>query len=196
MGIYNSIREISDAAIVEKGSRFIGIIFPCDSASSFEHQLKEIQKEHPSAVHHCYAYRIGSSKVIERANDDGEPAGTAGKPILNQLISSNLKNVGLIVVRYFGGTLLGTSGLIKAYKSVSKQCIAGAKVIEVAEKISLKIECKYEALPVLMQAIKKRDYTILRQDIALLCKFEIEIPLEEESSFRAELSKDAIQITY
>lgn len=135
----NTIRNESSETFREKGSKFIGFLFPASNTDLFEERLKQIQSKHPGATHHCYAYRINPTNLLEFAQDDGEPNGTAGLPILNQLKSYDVANVGLVVVRYFGGTKLGKSGLIEAYgrsailclEKVPMKKIAPYKIIEV-----------------------------------------------------------------
>lgn len=128
----NEIRTIQDEVqdeIVEKKSRFIGYFFPCDSPEAFDKRLAEIKKEHPQARHHCYAYRIQEQIVNERYSDDREPAKTAGYPILEVLKGNELLNCAIVVVRYFGGTLLGTGGLSRAYSDAASAAVAKAQIL-------------------------------------------------------------------
>jgi uncharacterized YigZ family protein len=112
----------------EKGSKFIGYLFSVSSKEEFEKQLKEIVSEYPDATHHCYAWRINPNKIKEFAQDDGEPSGTAGLPILNRLKSFEIVNCGCVVVRYYGGTNLGRSGLIQAYGQTAELCLQKASL--------------------------------------------------------------------
>src|SRR5881392_830785 len=114
---YNTIAQSSTAEFKDRGSKFIAYAFPLDTVDEFKKQLQLLKKEHPKAVHHCFAYRIGTDGNNFRSSDDGEPSGTAGKPILGQMDSKDLTNTAIVVVRYFGGTLLGIPGLINAYKT-------------------------------------------------------------------------------
>jgi uncharacterized YigZ family protein len=125
---YQTIERAATGLYRDKGSKFIGCIFPADSEETCREIIARLRKEHHSARHWCYAYRLGPEKKLFRANDDGEPSGTAGRPILNQLIAADLTNVLLVVVRYFGGTLLGTSGLITAYKQAAVDAIKNAEI--------------------------------------------------------------------
>ena len=120
---YYSIGFPSAAEFFDRGSRFLGFAYPIASTDEFKIILQRLKKEHPKAVHHCFAWRLGVGMDQFRANDDGEPSGTAGKPILGQIDSKGLTNVAIIVVRYFGGTLLGVPGLINAYKSAASLAI-------------------------------------------------------------------------
>ena len=122
-GIYQTIAQPSFAEFKDRGSRFLAYAYPIKLVEEFKEKLQLLKKEHPKAVHHCFAYRIGLDNNIFRVSDDGEPSGTAGKPILGQIDSKQLTNVLIIVVRYFGGTLLGVPGLINAYKSAAAMAL-------------------------------------------------------------------------
>src|SRR6187551_833896 len=112
-----TIEKPSVAEYKDRGSKFLAYAFPISTADDFKKRLKELKEEHPKAAHHCFAYRLGNDKNNFRSSDDGEPSGSAGKPILGQIDSKELTNVAVVVVRYFGGTLLGLPGLINAYKT-------------------------------------------------------------------------------
>src|SRR5262245_36782634 len=116
---YFTIAQSSFAEFKDRGSRFLAYAYPIQSTEDFKNYLHQLKKEHPKAVHHCFAYRIGIDGNNFRSSDDGEPSGTAGKPILGQIDSKGLTNTAIVVVRYFGGTLLGVPGLINAYKTSS-----------------------------------------------------------------------------
>lgn len=127
---YYTVAGPSEGLYKDKGSKFLAYLMPVANESDIKAALLQLRKEHPSARHHCYAWRLGPDAEASRANDDGEPSGTAGKPILNQLKSAALTNVLLVVVRYFGGTLLGVNGLIQAYKSAAVDAIDKASKLE------------------------------------------------------------------
>lgn len=127
---YRSISAPSEGQVREKGSKFIGFAFPVITETQIKDVLLRLRKEHPSANHHCYAWRIGADKTAYRTNDDGEPSGSAGKPIFSQILSHDLTNVLIVVVRYFGGTLLGIPGLIHAYKHCALVTLENARIIE------------------------------------------------------------------
>ena len=137
--IYKTIKEPGEGYINEKKSKFLSFIFPISSVEDTKEILEEFKKKYYDARHVCWAYMLGHEREEYRINDDGEPSGTAGKPILGQINSSELTNVLLIVVRYFGGTLLGTGGLIRAYKEAAALAIADTKIIEktVDDKITI-----------------------------------------------------------
>jgi uncharacterized YigZ family protein len=128
--IYRTIKSISSGLYKEKGSRFISAAFPVSEESEIKNIIETIRREHHEARHHCYAYLIGAKQEIWRANDDGEPSGTGGRPILGQIRSAELTNVLIVVSRYFGGTLLGVSGLINAYRSAAESALANAEKID------------------------------------------------------------------
>ncbi len=129
--VLHTINQEIQSDLRELGSKFYGFLFPCDSEKSFRDQLESLRKKYPDASHHCYAYRIDPNQIQEFSSDDGEPSGTAGLPILNQLKSMELVNCGAAVVRYFGGTKLGKPGLIKAYGESAQLCIEKAELKQV-----------------------------------------------------------------
>ena len=132
----NTIKKSAETEITEKKSKFIGEVFYIETVQEAEEKLREINKKYHDAKHHCYAYRvIDENRIIERASDDGEPAGTAGAPILHLLNKLELTNVLLVVTRYFGGILLGTGGLIRAYTQASQLAIENAQMVEVVKRI-------------------------------------------------------------
>jgi uncharacterized YigZ family protein len=128
MNVYYTIEKESVAEFKDRGSRFLAYAFPVQNTDDFKKRLKALKEEHPKAAHHCFAYRIGNDNNVFRSGDDGEPSGSAGKPILGQIDSKGLTNTAIVVVRYFGGTLLGVPGLINAYKMVSSLAFAGVAI--------------------------------------------------------------------
>ena len=127
---YKTIKSVSHGLFKDKGSKFISIAFPVRNEDEIKKFLDETRKEHHDARHHCYAYALGKDGSAWRSNDDGEPSGTGGKPILGQIRSFGVTNVLIIVPRYFGGTLLGTSGLINAYKTAAESALSNAEIID------------------------------------------------------------------
>src|SRR5215203_3231404 len=140
---YNTIEKPSQTEFKDRGSRFIAYAFPLQSTDVFKKRLKELKEEHPKAVHHCFAYRIGTDGNNFRASDDGEPSGSAGKPILGQIDSKSLIDVAVVVVRYFGGTLLGVPGLINAYKMTTSLVLQLTPIIEKPVLISYELQFDY-----------------------------------------------------
>ncbi len=158
---YYTVKGSHEVLLKERGSKFLAFIFPVYSEAEIKEQLLQLKKIHPTANHHCYAWRLGADKAAFRANDDGEPANTAGKPILGQIQAKDLTNVLIVVVRYFGGTLLGVGGLISAYRTAAAQVIAGADVFEKYILFEYKIDFNEESINLVMRILKENDAKIL-----------------------------------
>ncbi len=148
----------------DRGSKFLAYAFPACTEEECQARLEEVRKEHPKARHHCYAYRLGLDGNNFRANDDGEPGGTAGRPILGQIDSFGLANVIIIVVRYFGGTLLGASGLINAYKTSAADALEKAEVIEKVVEDIYRLTFSYALMSRVMNGIKSLGLEMVQQD--------------------------------
>ncbi len=161
---YLTIEAPCTAELRERASKFLAYAFPIESEAACQAALDEVRKLHPKATHHCYAWRLGMDKNRYRANDDGEPGGTAGRPILGQIDSFGLTNVLVIVVRYFGGTKLGTSGLIQAYKASAAEALQQAEIVEKTIESVFRLDFTYAVMNSLMGAIKKSGFAILRQE--------------------------------
>jgi len=172
---YLTVKQPAQGLFKDKGSKFIGYIFPIQSAEDVKGILAELKAEHPKARHVCWALRLSTDRSVFRVNDDGEPSGTAGKPILNTLLSANLTQVCVAVVRYFGGTLLGVPGLIHAYKEASLAAIKEAEIIEKTIKDRYQIHVPYTQLNKVMKILKDENITILAQDLDSECSLIIEI---------------------
>lgn len=170
MDEYKTIETASTGYFKDKGSKFHSFLFPVRSEEDVKDILQSLKKEHHSARHHCYAWRIGTEEIATRANDDGEPSSTAGKPILGQLQSFELSNVLLVVVRYFGGTLLGTSGLINAYKSASIDAISNAEIVSKLIETEYELQFEYPLLNKVMQTLKQEGLDVQRTDFRENCK--------------------------
>jgi uncharacterized YigZ family protein len=160
---YKTLALETEGIYKQKGSKFIAYAAPIQLESDFTAFLERIKKAHPKARHHCFAWRLGMDKNVYRANDDGEPSGTAGRPILNQIDSFQLTNVGIVVVRYFGGTLLGTSGLIQAYKESSADALKQGEIVEKIIEDIIEVRFGYDKMSDVMNAVKKLDITVLSQ---------------------------------
>lgn len=171
-----TIEKESMAEFKDRGSRFLAYAFPVSSAGDFKKRLKELKEEHPRAAHHCFAYRIGADGNNFRSSDDGEPSGSAGRPILGQIDSRELNNTAIIVVRYFGGTLLGVPGLIAAYKTSASFALQLTPAIKKPLLINFRLQFNYTTLNEVMRIIKKNDCIILKQDLQLFCMMETSIP--------------------
>jgi uncharacterized YigZ family protein len=160
---FNTIEAPTIGEFKDKGSKFFAYAGPLSTETHFPVFLEKIKKEHPKARHHCYAWRLGMDKNQYRANDDGEPSGTAGRPILGQIDSFGLTNVGVVVVRYFGGTLLGTSGLIAAYKAATFEALKAAVIVEKLVENIYEIKFSYDKMPDVMNAVKRLNINVLQQ---------------------------------
>ncbi len=174
---YFTIEAPSNEEFKDRGSRFIAYAFPIQSAEDFKKHLQQLKNEHPKAVHHCFAYRLGLDGNLFRVSDDGEPSGTAGKPILNQIDSMKLTNVLVIVVRYFGGTLLGVPGLIKAYKMATSLALQTTPIVQKTVEVLYKLQFDYTQMNEVMMVIKQFNCSILQQEIQLFCTLQIGIPV-------------------
>ena len=185
---YFSLIQYSEYIFKDKGSKFIACAKPIEDIEAFKDFLVETKLKYPGAVHYCYAYRIGIADLIYRINDDGEPSGSAGKPIYNQLLSYKLDNVAIIVVRYFGGTLLGVSGLINAYKTASEESIKLNSIEEYQVMKQIDVEFDYIKMNDFMRSVKKWNLKIIRQESDLKCRITLEYPLEFEEKILVELN--------
>ncbi|HRG83236.1 MAG TPA: YigZ family protein [Chitinophagaceae bacterium] len=160
----------------DRGSKFIAYAYPIEDIADFKEKLAALKKEHPKAVHHCFAYRIGMDGNVFRVSDDGEPSGSAGRPILGQIDSLRLTNVLVVVVRYFGGTLLGVPGLINAYKTATQEALQLAGKIEKPVLHFYRLQFDYTILNEVMRVVKQYDCYLRKQDMQLFCLQEIGIP--------------------
>ena len=180
---YNTIGQQSVAEFKERGSRFLAYAFPIKNVDEFKNHLQLLKKEHPKAVHHCFAYRIGFDRNNFRVSDDGEPSGSAGKPILGQIDSKELTNTLVIVVRYFGGTLLGVPGLINAYKSATAMTLQLTTIIAKAVEINYTLQFDYTQMNDVMILLKKYNCTIISQEAQLFCILKAGVPLSRLEEF-------------
>ena len=164
MDEYRTLQEVSQGLYKEKGSKFIAIAIPVDSVDEVRLQLEQLRKHYHDARHHCYAYRLGEEPHEVRYNDDGEPSGTAGKPIFGQIQSFELTNVLIVVIRYFGGVKLGTGGLIQAYRNAVKAAIENGRIITKTWKALLEIRYDYLQMNDVMRVIKDEGLRIIHQE--------------------------------
>ena len=185
-GFYNTIVQLSTAEFKDRGSKFIAYAFAIETADDFKQQLQALKKEHPKAVHHCFAYRIGTDGNNFRSSDDGEPSGTAGKPILGQIDSKELTDMAVIVVRYWGGTLLGVPGLINAYKTAASLALQVTPIIQKQVEIKYSIEFDYTRMNEVMMILKQFNCTVIQQEMQLFCVIKTGIPKNrlEETLYR------------
>lgn len=183
MDKYKTITQRSEGVFREKGSKFIAYASPVEDEDAFKVFLEEIKKEHHSARHFCYAWQFGPEGKLYRANDDGEPGGTAGKPILGQIRSFELTNVGIIVVRYFGGTKLGTSGLITAYKESAKEALSSAKIAIKELRNYFIIKFQYNDMSQISSILNQTNAAFHRQDFEMECEWEISVDDSNKEAF-------------
>ena len=172
MDFYSTIDTIGTAEYKDRGSKFLGYAFPLKNKEEFKNHLQSLRKEHPKAVHHCFAYRIGYDGNNYRVSDDGEPSGTAGKQILAQIDSWNLSDILIVVVRYFGGTLLGIPGLINAYKTVTALVLQCSPIIQKPIEVNYIVQFNYTEMNDVMRIMKKYRCTIYKNEMQLFCKIE------------------------
>lgn len=173
---YSTIEKSSFAEFKDRGSKFLAYAFSIKNTDDFKKHLQALKKEHPKAVHHCFAYRIGIDGNTFRVSDDGEPAGTAGKPILGQIDSKGLTDVLVVVVRYFGGTLLGVPGLINAYKTATALALQLTPIIEKPVLINYSLHFNYNSMNDVMLVVKQFGCEVFKQELQLFCELEVGIP--------------------
>lgn len=173
---FYTIEKSTSAEFKDRGSKFIAYTYPVQSIEEFKKCMEAIKKEHPKATHHCFAYRIGLDNNTYRVSDDGEPSGTAGKPILGQIDSKKLTNVLVVVVRYFGGTLLGVPGLINAYKSAAALALQVTPIVQKAIEVAYTLQFDYTQMNEVMMLVKQLNCTVLEKDMNLFCHLVIGIP--------------------
>ncbi len=172
---FKTISNPSEGIFSDKGSRFFAYLYPLQSEADIKDIIAELKSIHPKASHHCWAIRLSLDRSIFRLNDDGEPSGTAGRPILNTLLSFDLTNVLAVVVRYFGGTLLGIPGLINAYKTATIEAIQASKIIVKTVDLVFKIEFSHSVMNEVMKVVKEEKIKIFNQSFDLNCTFNLEI---------------------
>lgn len=179
MNYYYTIEKASVAEFKDRGSKFLAYAFPVQTTDDFKKKLKELKEEHPKAAHHCFAYRLGTDGNNFRAGDDGEPSGSAGKPILGQIDSKQLTNAAIIVVRYFGGTLLGVPGLINAYKTSASLALQLTPIIQKPVLVQFELEFDYTLMNEVMMIVRRFGCTVLQNEMQLFCRMLIGIPKEQ-----------------
>ena len=172
---YYTIEQASVAEFKDRGSKFIGFAFPITDINDFKEKLAAVKKEHPKATHHCFAYRIGLDGMTYRVSDDGEPSGSAGRPILGQIDSKQATNVLIIVARYFGGTLLGVPGLINAYKTAASLALQVTPLVQKPVLFYYRIQFDYTQMNDVMTICKQFDCLVAKQELNLFCSLQIGI---------------------
>lgn len=186
---YLTLPSMSEGLYKDKGSKFYSFAFPVTTKEQIKSIVEDFRKKYHDARHVCYAYRIHPTMIETRANDDGEPSGTAGKPILGVLVSKDLVNVLVVVVRYFGGTLLGTSGLITAYREATLDAIDHNEIIEKKVEVSFTIYFGYLVMNDVMKIIKDENPTVLEQSFDNDCKMLLQIRVRDYDKIINRLQK-------
>lgn len=187
--VYKTIARIAEGLYKEKGSRFIALAYPVRTEEEVKEIVADLKSRYYDARHHCYAYRLGADMKKFRANDDGEPSSTAGKPILGQIVSAGLTDILIVVVRYFGGIKLGVSGLINAYRAAAADALARAVVVEKTVDEVFRISFSYAALNEVMRVVKEEDVQVEERDFSLTCRMRLVIRRQGASRLRARLSQ-------
>ncbi|MCU0432766.1 MAG: YigZ family protein [Bacteroidia bacterium] len=186
---FKTIAAPAEGIFKDRGSRFLAFAFPVKNEDEIRTHLETLRKAHPGANHHCYAWRLGADKQRYRANDDGEPSGTAGRPILGQLQSFDLTDVVVIVVRYFGGTLLGAGGLVQAYKTAAAEALKVARIEERFVTENYELTFDYAAMNAVMKLLKDFDATQSAQQFELTCSLNFEVRRRDADALCEALKK-------
>ena len=189
MDIYKTISALAEGQYTEKRSKFLAFAIPVSSVDEVKEHVAEYSKKYYDARHVCYAYMIGADREVFRANDNGEPSGTAGKPILGQINSNELTNILIIVVRYFGGVKLGTSGLIVAYRLAAAEAIANADIVERTVDVDIDFTFEYPFMNDVMRIVKEEEPQIISQGYDSDCTMTLRIRKGLMDKLRARLSK-------
>ncbi|KAA6441005.1 YigZ family protein [Dyadobacter flavalbus] len=172
---YQTITKPSEGFFKDKGSKFLAYAFPIDNELDAKFHLAALHELHPKAVHHCYAYRLGADRMSYRMSDDGEPSGTAGRPILNTLYSRNVTNILVVVVRYFGGTLLGVPGLINAYKLATEDVLNQSETVTRHFFSLYELTFSYVQMNDVMRIVKEMELPVRSQNFEMECKMVVEV---------------------
>ena len=189
-------KPIEDILLKEKGSKFIGFAYPVNSEAEIKDRLNHLYEIHPKATHHCYAYRLGINGENYRANDDGEPSGSAGLPIYNQLLAHQITNVLVVVIRYYGGTKLGVGGLVKIYKESAKFTLEEAEIITKELESEIEIRFKFSHQNQIFTLLNKYDAKILDFDAQEICIIKASIKIAKKENISNELSEMLLEFNF
>ncbi|MEA5257613.1 YigZ family protein [Arcicella aquatica] len=194
---YKTIKSPSEGLFKDKGSKFLAFAYHIEQEAEVKALIEPLRKEHFKAVHFCYAFRLGLDKTNFRVNDDGEPSGSAGRPILNVLLSKDITNILVVVVRYWGGTLLGVPGLINAYKSATEEALLVADVVEKTVNEVYQVQFEYIQMNDVMKVVKDFDLKIKNQVFDNQCTIEIDFRKSLANQILGKLEKiDNISVEY
>jgi uncharacterized YigZ family protein len=172
-----------EVLLKEKGSKFFGYCYPIHTEEEVKIYVDQLKKQHHTARHWCYSFQLGTDQIYYRVNDDGEPSGSAGLPIYGQILSFDVTNVLVVVVRYFGGTKLGVGGLVTAYKETAKMALEAAEIIEKTIDSHYILEFEYKDMSRVMRIIKDRNLSIISQQLELKCEIEVAVRKGEITQF-------------
>ncbi len=193
--VYKTIAAPAEGQVTEKRSKFLAFAFPVRTVEEVKELVDAYSKKYYDARHACYAYMLGHERLVFRANDNGEPSGTAGKPILGQINSNELTDILIIVVRYFGGVKLGTSGLIQAYKAAAAEAIAAATIVEKTVDEQIVISFEYVLMNSVMRIVKEEEPAIVSQSFDNDCQMTLSIRASRMPRLRERLEKiDGVRI--
>ena len=187
---YSSIAAPSEGLFKDNGSRFIALAYPVETEEEVKTIVAGLRKQYHDARHHCYAYRLGYKGDVFRSSDDGEPSGSAGRPILGQIDSAGLSDILVVVVRYFGGIKLGIPGLIRAYKTSTADALAHAQVVEKIAGKWIRLSFSYETMNSVMKVLKEMDLPQRAQDFGAECSLEVRVRLSALDSFYEKMGND------
>ena len=188
---YRSVAAPSEGLFKDNGSRFIALAYPVETEAQVKEIVASLRKEYHDARHHCYAYRLGYKGDVFRASDDGEPSGSAGRPILGQIDSLGLSDVLVVVVRYFGGIKLGIPGLIRAYKTSTADALSAATIVEKIAGKNFRLRFDYLGMNAVMKVLKEMDLSPTGQDFGESCALEVCVRLSAVEIFREKLQNHA-----
>lgn len=186
---YKTILGDAEGLFKDKGSRFISYAYHVENEDEIKEHLTVLKKKYYDATHHCYAWRLGPKGESSRSNDDGEPSGSAGKPILGQLLSKEITDILVVVIRYFGGTLLGVPGLINAYREATVDVIENSEVITMTEEAYFEVIFPYLAMNDVMKIVKSDLPRVVEQEFDNLCRMVLAVPRSEEEIMAGKLGK-------
>ena len=193
---YKTILKPAEGLFKDKGSKFLAFAYPVSSEDEVKQYLEQLRKEHHAARHHCWAYRLGEDGGRFRCSDDGEPSNSAGRPILGQLDAFDVTNVAVIVVRYFGGTLLGVGGLMQAYKESTKDALSHAEIVEKKIQARFTVSCTYGQNSAVKNVMKRYCCEIVSQKFAETCEFNCMVATNLKDECVAALQKIQCEVTY
>ena len=184
---YKSIAAPSEGLFKDNGSRFIALAYPVETEAQVKEIVASLRKEYHDARHHCYAYRLGYKGDVFRSSDDGEPSGSAGRPILGQIDSAGLSDILVVVVRYFGGIKLGIPGLIRAYKTSTADALANAGIVTKVATQAFQVEFDYLSMNAVMKVLKELDLQPQKQDFGESCSLDVAVRLASVQIFKEKM---------